>query len=108
LETARPRLVAEAAPAIATLEARRLRALGSVAVSLALVAQGALDAKISLRPVRSVDAAAGALLVREAQGVVELPEASPSPSLGLEMRSRVMAARDPATLARLREAFAAA
>ena len=35
-----------------------------VAVTLA-VAQGALDAMLSLRPIRSVDAAAGALLVRD-------------------------------------------
>jgi myo-inositol-1(or 4)-monophosphatase len=101
LETARPELVAAAADTIAALEARRIRALGSVAVTLALVAQGALDAMLSLRPVRSVDAAAGALLVREAGGSVAFPEGGERPSLGLEMRSRVLAARDAQLLARL-------
>src|SRR5215211_1662431 len=105
LETARPRLVAEAAAAIGELEARRIRAIGSVAVTLAFVAQGALDAMLSLRPVRSVDAAAGALLVREAGGAVAFPEAGQRPPVGLEMRSRVMAGRDPELLARLLRAF---
>ena len=107
LETARPRLVAEAAPALAELEARRIRALGSVAVTLAFVAEGALDAMLSLRAVRSVDAAAGALIVREAGGAVAFPEAPEPPSLGLEMRSRVLAARDDELLGRLLRAFPA-
>jgi myo-inositol-1(or 4)-monophosphatase len=101
LETARPRLVAEAADMLGGIEARRIRALGSVAVTLALVAQGALDAMLSLRPIRSVDAAAGALIVREAGGAVAFPEAGDRPSVGLEMRSRVLAARDTELLGRL-------
>src|SRR3954454_16588158 len=101
LETARPALVAEAADAIAELGARRIRALGSVAVTLAFVAQGALDAMLSLRPIRSVDAAAGALIVREAGGQVAFPEVGERGSLGLEMRSRVLAARDSELLGRL-------
>jgi myo-inositol-1(or 4)-monophosphatase len=101
LETARPRLVADAADVLAGLEARRIRALGSVAVTLAFVAHGALDAMLSLRPIRSVDAAAGALIVREAGGAVAFPEAGERPSVGLEMRSRVLAARDPELLERL-------
>jgi myo-inositol-1(or 4)-monophosphatase len=105
LETARPRLVAEAAARISELEARRIRALGSVAVTLAFLAQGALDAMLSLRSVRSVDAAAGALLVREAGGTVAFPEAGDRAPVGLEMRSRVMAARDPELLERLLGAF---
>lgn len=101
LETARPELVAQAAETIARLDARRIRALGSVAVTLSLVAQGALDAMLSLRPIRSVDAAAGALLVREAGGSVAFPEAGERASLGLDMRSRVFAARDAELLERL-------
>ena len=58
LETARPSLVAAQAEAIAATEARRLRALGSVAVSMCLVATGRLDAMVTLREVRSVDVAA--------------------------------------------------
>ena len=105
LETARPHQVAHASAAIARLDARRIRALGSVAVTLAFVAEGALDAMLSLRDVRSVDAAAGGLIVREVGGAVLFPEAGEAPSLGLEMRSRVMAARDPELVRRLLEAF---
>jgi len=90
LETARPERVAAAAEAIASLEARRLRALGSVALSLCLVAAGQLDAMITLREVRSVDVAAGQLIVSEVGGAVALPGGD---ALDLEMRSRIAAAR---------------
>jgi myo-inositol-1(or 4)-monophosphatase len=103
LETARPSLVAAAAPAIESVEARRVRALGSVAMSLCLVAAGQLDAMVSLRPVRSVDAAAAQLLVIEAGGAVSFPA---DDQLSLEMRSPVYAARDPELLERLIARFA--
>jgi myo-inositol-1(or 4)-monophosphatase len=102
LETARPALVADAADALAAVDARRLRALGSVALSLCLVAAGRLDGMLSLREVRSVDAAAGQLLVREAGGAVAFPGGH---TLDLEMRSRVLAARDPALLQELLDTF---
>jgi myo-inositol-1(or 4)-monophosphatase len=102
LETARPALVAGAADAITAVEARRLRVLGSVALSLCLVAAGRFDAMVSLREVRSVDAAAGQLLVREAGGAVAFPGGH---ALDLGMRSRVVAARDPGLLERLHHAF---
>jgi myo-inositol-1(or 4)-monophosphatase len=102
LETAHPPLVARAAEAIAAVEARRLRVLGSVAVSLCLVAAGRLDAMLSLRDVRSVDVAAGQLMVREAGGAVALPGGD---ALDLEMRSLVVAARDHQQLERLVGAF---
>jgi myo-inositol-1(or 4)-monophosphatase len=102
LETARPELVAAAAPAIEAVEARRIRALGSVAMTLCLVAAGQLDAMLSLRPIRSVDAAAAQLLVKEAGGAVAFPAAD---ELSLEMRSPVLAARDEALLGRLRATF---
>jgi myo-inositol-1(or 4)-monophosphatase len=105
LETARPRLVAEAAPALAALDARRVRALGSVAVTLCLVAEGKLDAMASLREVRSVDVAAGQLIVREAGGEALLPEAGERAPLGLGMRSRVVAARDPDAARAVLDAF---
>ena len=106
IETARPELMAAAAPAFASLEAERIRALGSVAATLCLVADGRLDAMISLRPIRSVDAAAGQLIVGEAGGVVAFPEAGDDAApLSLEMRSRVLAGRDGAVLDRLRGAF---
>ncbi len=103
LETARPELVAAAAAAIEATEARRIRALGSVAMTLCLVAAGQLDAMLSLRPIRSVDAAAAQLLVTEAGGAVAFPA---DDELSLEMRSRVLAARDAETLERLARGFA--
>jgi myo-inositol-1(or 4)-monophosphatase len=103
LETARPELVAAAASAIESVEARRLRVLGSVAMTLCLVAAGQLDAMLSLRPIRSVDAAAAQLLVTETGGAVAFPAAD---ELSLEMRSRVLAARDASLLERLLTTFA--
>jgi myo-inositol-1(or 4)-monophosphatase len=99
LETARPALVAGAAEAIAGLEARRLRVLGSVAASMCLVAAGRLDAMVTLREVRSVDVAAAQLIVSEAGGAVALPGGD---ALDLSLRTRAAAARDPALLERLR------
>jgi myo-inositol-1(or 4)-monophosphatase len=102
LETARPELVAASASAIESVGARRIRALGSVAMTLCLVAAGQLDAMLSLRPIRSVDAAAAQLLVKEAGGAVAFPA---DDELSLEMRSVVLAARDGALLERLRTTF---
>jgi myo-inositol-1(or 4)-monophosphatase len=99
LETARPRLVAGAAEAIAGLEARRLRVLGSVAAAMCLVAAGRLDAMLTLRDVRSVDVAAAQLIVEEAGGAVALPGGD---ALDLSLRTRAAAARDQAMLERLR------
>ena len=104
LETARPELVAAAASAIESTGARRIRGLGSVAMTLCLVAAGQLDAMLSLRPIRSVDAAAAQLLVTEAGGAVAFPA---DDELSLEMRSPVLAARDAELLERLRTTFAA-
>jgi myo-inositol-1(or 4)-monophosphatase len=99
LETARPALVAGAAEAIAGLEARRLRVLGSVAAAMCLVAGGRLDAMITLREVRSVDVAAAQLIVEEAGGAVALPGGD---TLDLSLRTRVAAARSAPLLERLR------
>lgn len=103
IETARPELVAAAAPRIEAVDARRIRALGSVALTLCLVAAGQLDGMVSLRPIRSVDAAAAQLLVTEAGGAVAFPA---DDELNLEMRSPVLAARDAALLERLIATFA--
>jgi myo-inositol-1(or 4)-monophosphatase len=102
LETARPELVAAAASSIAAVQARRIRALGSVAMTLCLVAAGQLDGMLSLRPIRSVDAAAAQLLVTEAGGAVAFPAAD---DLSLEMRSPVLAAREQKLLEHLRSTF---
>ena len=103
LETARPELVAASAEAIASVEARRLRVLGSVAMTLCLVAAGQLDAMLSLRPIRSVDAAAAQLLVTETGGAIAFPA---DDALSLDMRSPVLAARDAELLGRLLATFA--
>ncbi len=71
----------------------RLRVIGSIAISTVYVAAGRLDAMLSLRPCRSVDAAAAQLIVREAGGRVafgDLPlEQAP---LGLDARYPIAAA----------------
>jgi myo-inositol-1(or 4)-monophosphatase len=95
VESAHPRLVSRNAEALAATEAGRLRMLGSAALSLCYVASARFDGLISLRPVRSVDVAAGQLIVREAGGQVAFPDAGydgVAPGLGLDMRSRMLAA----------------
>ena len=80
-----------------------MRLIGSIALGLAWVAGARFDALLSLRSIRSVDAAAGQLIVREAGGHVaftayEDPLAAP---LDLEPHSPVVAARTEAGLAEL-------
>lgn len=104
LETARPERVAAASDALGSLGARRLRALGSVAASMCLVAGGRLDAMLTLREVRSVDVAAAQLIVGEAGGAVALPGGD---ALDLRMRSRVFAARSSELVERLVDSFGA-
>jgi myo-inositol-1(or 4)-monophosphatase len=95
VESAHPWLVAAGADALAKSEAHRLRMIGSIALSLCFVASARFDGMLSLRPARSVDAAAGQLIVREAGGEVAFPDADGdrplSAGLDLEMRSRVVA-----------------
>lgn len=63
-------------PALAALDgqAYRLRVVGSIAITAAYVGSGRFDAMFSLRPCRSVDAAAAQLIVREAGGAVAFGE----------------------------------
>ncbi|HEV7563484.1 MAG TPA: inositol monophosphatase family protein [Solirubrobacterales bacterium] len=63
-------------PALRALEGKvyRLRVVGSIAITAAYVAAGRFDAMLSLRPCRSVDAAAAQLIVREAGGAVSFGE----------------------------------
>lgn len=102
LETVRARLLADAAPAIVAADARRLRALGSVALSLCHVAAGHLDAMVTLRAVRSVDVAAAQLVVTECGGTVAFPGGD---ALDLSMRSRALGGRDAALVERLLATF---
>ncbi len=94
IEQADPRLIAESIDALVTV-AHRLRAVGSIAVSLCQVAAARFDGAASLRNCRSFDAAAAQLIVREAGGVVAFP-AYPDPlgaPLDLLPHSPVLAAR---------------
>lgn len=77
----------------------RLRIVGSIAISLTYVAAGRFDAMLSARPCRSVDAAAGQLIVREAGGAVDLGGSDlETASLGLDARYTVAASLDPGRL----------
>jgi myo-inositol-1(or 4)-monophosphatase len=104
LETIHPTLVAAAAKELNETGAVRLRAIGSIALSLCYVAAGRFDGMVSLAVSRSVDTAAGQLVVTEAGGAVAFPEAAIDPldaPLSLDMRSRVAAASGVELLERL-------
>jgi myo-inositol-1(or 4)-monophosphatase len=108
VDSATPTLVAAAARSLEATGAHRLRALGSIALHLCHVAGGRLDAMLSLAASRSVDAAAAQLIVREAGGAVAFPDAGDDgldATLDLEMRSRVVGARDEAVLRRVVDAL---
>jgi myo-inositol-1(or 4)-monophosphatase len=85
--------VAERAAAMVG-SAYRLRIMGSLAISLCHLAAGRVDAVCSLKPARSVDIAAGQLLVRECGLAIDLFEDPPfaAAPLDLQGRSRVVAA----------------
>ena len=97
-------LDAEQAAAMVGL-AYRLRIMGSLALSLCHLAAGRVDAVCSLKAARSVDIAAGQLLVRECGLAIDLLEDPPfeEAPLDLEGRSRIVAAGKPATCRRLAE-----
>ena len=106
LETVHPTLIERYADALTATGASRLRGIGSIALSLCYVAAGRFDGMLTLGDTRSVDCAAGQLIVREAGGAVAFPEAGDDPlaaSLDLGVRYRVFAAATPALLARLLE-----
>lgn len=101
-ESADPRLLE---PKIAALAAtvNRLRAMGSIAISLCQLAPTRVDGMFTLRPTRSVDVAAAQLIVREAGALVAFP-AFDDPlgaPLDIEPHSPVVAARTQASLDRL-------
>ncbi len=69
IESADPRWIRDAADGLADA-ADRIRALGTIAVSLCQVADARFDAMLTIRRCRAVDAAAAQLIVREAGGHV--------------------------------------
>src|SRR3954468_21577865 len=94
IESADPRWVVQSAEELAAT-AHRLRAIGSMAVSLCSVAAARFDAMASLKRCRAVDVAAAQLIVREAGGQgAFIPYDDPlGAPLDLEPRSPVIAAR---------------
>jgi myo-inositol-1(or 4)-monophosphatase len=102
IESADPRWIA---PRIEALSATvyRLRAIGSIAISMCQLAPTRVDGMLTLWRTRAVDVAAAQLIVREAGAVVAFtafddPLSAP---LDLEPHSPVVAARTPASLAQL-------
>jgi myo-inositol-1(or 4)-monophosphatase len=93
LESADPRWVAEVADDLVPV-AYRLRAMGSIALTLCQVAAARMDAMTSLKRARAVDAAAAQLIAREG-GALYAP-------LDMELdvlpRAPVMAARSQAAM----------
>jgi myo-inositol-1(or 4)-monophosphatase len=85
-------------------KAYRMRSVGSIAISLSYVAGGRFDAMMTGRPSRSVDAAAGQLIAREAGAEVAFAGAGLDVGLDLEARYHVAAALDREMLATVLEA----
>src|SRR3954465_9326470 len=81
----------------------RVRAMGSIAISLCQLAATRVDGMATLWNCRAVDAAAAQLVVRESGGFVAFtPSADPPPPpLALEPHSPVVASRTAAALAEL-------
>jgi myo-inositol-1(or 4)-monophosphatase len=102
IESAAPRHIAASADEL-LLVAHRVRAIGSIAISMCQVAATRVDGMVTLWKSRAVDAAAAQLIVRESGGVVafgsrDAPLAAP---LDLVPRVPVVAARTPESLERL-------
>jgi myo-inositol-1(or 4)-monophosphatase len=98
LESANPETIT---PVIAALAGRtwRIRAPGSIAISLAYVGAGRFDGMLTARETRSVDAAAGQLFAREAGALVRFGEVDDADAaLDLDARYPLAAALDSAGL----------
>ena len=111
LEASKPELIA---PLVDGLKgnAFRIRALGSMALTLCYVAAGRLDGMIAARPTRSVDIAAAQMIVREAGGVLKFDDrALDEVQLDLDARYDLAAGLDEellGTLLRIQRAAAKA
>lgn len=102
LEAAHPGRIGAGGAALSPI-AYRVRIFGSMAFALCQLAAGRIDGMATLGPARSVDVAAGTLIVRESGGLVaftafEEPLGAP---LDLLAHSPVVAARTAAGLAEL-------
>jgi len=104
LESAEPGAIL---PVIERLRGKafRVRSVGAIAITLSYVAAGRFDGMLTAWRCRSVDAAGGQLIAREAGAPVEFENLDLSEaSLGLDARYRVAAALDAETLEVMREA----
>ena len=103
LEAAKPELILPLVEGLAG-KAYRVRALGSIAISLCYVAAGRFDGMLTARPSRSVDAAAAQLIAREAGASLKFDhEELAAADLGLDARYDVAAALDEEMLGTLLE-----
>jgi myo-inositol-1(or 4)-monophosphatase len=103
VESADPRWLARSSDDLVRVT-RRIRAMGSIAVSMCQVAATRVDGMTSLWKCRAVDAAAAQLIVREAGGYVAFAGCEDGPlaaPLDLEPHFPVVAARTPEALAEL-------
>jgi myo-inositol-1(or 4)-monophosphatase len=103
IESSDPRWMAPAIEALAQAT-YRVRAIGSIAISLCQLAPTRVDGMLTLWRTRSVDVAAAQLIVRETGALVDFPafdEPLGAP-LDLEPHSPVVAARTAEALAQLR------
>jgi myo-inositol-1(or 4)-monophosphatase len=103
VESAHPRWLAASSEALCDV-AGRVRVLGAIAVALCQVAAGRVDGMATLWMCRSVDAAAGQLIVRESGGLVAFTgmDDDLGAPLDLEPRSPVVAARTQTALDEMR------
>jgi myo-inositol-1(or 4)-monophosphatase len=102
IESANPRWLAASSDALQRVTGR-VRAMGSIAISLCQVAATRVDGMATLWNCRAVDAAAAQLVVRESGGFVAFTACGEplSAPLDLEPHSPVVAARTEAALAEL-------
>jgi myo-inositol-1(or 4)-monophosphatase len=98
IEAAKPERTVPVLQALAG-KAFRIRAVGSIAISLCYVAGGRFDGMLTSRACRSVDAAAGQVIAREAGAQVAFAGGGLDVGLDLEARYHVAAALDPDLLA---------
>ncbi|MDP9376935.1 MAG: hypothetical protein M3P40_05090 [Actinomycetota bacterium] len=99
IESSDPRWIREVADGLAD-SAHRIRALGTIAISLCQVADARFDGMLSIRRCRAVDAAAAQLIVREAGGEITFPgcETALGAPLDIKPHFPIVAARTQATL----------
>lgn len=104
VESAEPEWALPAFQALAG-QVYRVRVIGSIAITASYVAAGRFDGMLSLRPCRSVDAAAAQLIVTEAGGEFAFGELAASEA-GLDLAARypIAAAAGRSAMATVRTA----